>query len=1040
MPNARSAETDLAHYYHQFSSELAQARMFEQAARCCLAALDAHFAPAALQLVWDAGARALTAPDEVPARPESPELELLRAGKLALRTSAGQVAACFAPLRARGELLGWAYLEQPLWVEESPLLLALIANEAAPTLALLDADTRREDRVAQLHTLNEIGRLLSGVLDLDTLLEAIYSATRRLVDASVFFIAFYDDTSDMLDLAYLVHNDVLQTQPQRWPSNVGLAGLVMRERQPLRTDDYLNECRRRGLQPRPFIDSAAVQAWLGVPLLAHDRLIGVMSISSYRSDYSYSAEHVDLLMTIAAQGAVAIENARLYQQSERQTRQLATLNRIGRTLTSSLDAERVPKLIIEQATLLLDAEESSLLLADQETGDLIFSYTTGVVGEGLIGQRLPRGAGLAGYVFEHGRSVIVNDVQQDERFDNRTDKTTGFVTRTMLAVPLRGVAGVQGVIEALNPRHGGHFTVEDQQLLEALADQAVIALENAQRFAQIDQALARRAQELVGTNAQLQHNLRSLTALNALGMAINTSLRSADEIFGMTARGVIEITNALGAFVLLEDRANLRSVVQIGPSLAQAPELLPLLRQVMLAGRPELAPAPPAALGRGIRTLLIVPLRATQRTLGCLCVYYGDTTPDASERETAVLFATQAAVAVESIELFTAVRAGRDQMASILASTREGIVLVTSDAQVAIANAAFHQLGRLPAQLPHNLGIGQFLDMWQQSAGYVPEQWAALRRDLDAVLAGRSSFAGGELNEAGANSRAVSWTVLTALSSGGSTGGVLLVLRDITEAKESARLRHDLTNMIVHDLRSPLSSVMASVELMQKGIAGELPTTQRNVLGIAYSSALQMLEMINALLDVSRLESGRMPVTLRPCNLGVLIERAIASLSSLARDQNVHVQLELAPDLAQPSVDGELIVRVLQNLLGNALKFSGYNSTVTLRAGLAPASLRRLPLDESGQPAPALLVAVADQGIGIAPNDQEKIFAKFSQVGERRGGTGLGLTFCKLVVEAHDGQIWVESAPGAGSTFFFTLPLARLAVPAPKPLAPTPAN
>ena len=139
-------------------------------------------------------------------------------------------------------------------------------------------------------------------------------------------------------------------------------------------------------------------------------------------------------------------------------------------------------------------------------------------------------------------------------------------------------------------------------------------------------------------------------------------------------------------------------------------------------------------------------------------------------------------------------------------------------------------------------------------------------------------------------------------------------------------------------------------------------------------------------------------------------------------------------------VDGELIVRVLQNLLGNALKFSGYNSTVTVRAGLAPAGLRRAPLDESGQPAPALLVAVNDQGIGIAPNDQEKIFAKFSQVGERRGGTGLGLTFCKLVVEAHDGQIWVESAPGAGSTFFFTLPLARLTLPAAQPLATAPAD
>jgi signal transduction histidine kinase len=282
-------------------------------------------------------------------------------------------------------------------------------------------------------------------------------------------------------------------------------------------------------------------------------------------------------------------------------------------------------------------------------------------------------------------------------------------------------------------------------------------------------------------------------------------------------------------------------------------------------------------------------------------------------------------------------------------------------------------------------------------------------------MAGRESFASGELNELSADARSIEWTLLTALRSGGSSGGALLVLRDITEAKESERLRHDLTNMIVHDLRSPLSSVMASIELMQKGVAGELAKTQRNVMNIAYSSATQMLTMINALLDVSRLEAGRMPVNLRASAAQPLIERAVASLSSLADEQSVQMKCAVANDLPAVLVDGELIVRVLQNLLGNALKFSGHGSAITIRA---------YPTPPTGQAAPSVTCAVADQGIGIAPQDQEKIFAKFSQIGERRGGTGLGLTFCKLVVEAHGGRIWVESAREVGSTFFFTLPTA----------------
>jgi signal transduction histidine kinase len=115
--------------------------------------------------------------------------------------------------------------------------------------------------------------------------------------------------------------------------------------------------------------------------------------------------------------------------------------------------------------------------------------------------------------------------------------------------------------------------------------------------------------------------------------------------------------------------------------------------------------------------------------------------------------------------------------------------------------------------------------------------------------------------------------------------------------------------------------------------------------------------------------------------------------------------------LAAVLVDDELLVRVLQNLLGNALNFSGRGSTVLVRAAA------------SGQ-AGFITIAVSDRGVGIAPKDQEKIFAKFGQVGERRGGSGLGLTFCKLVVETHGGDIWVESKLGQGSTFFFTLPVA----------------
>jgi signal transduction histidine kinase/transcriptional regulator with GAF, ATPase, and Fis domain len=1027
MAQPLSADADLSQVGAQLSAELAQASSLEAAVLSCTALIDAQFAPRDRQVVWAGGSepQALGSTNDAPQIPASDEHALLQAGKLAVRTSGDRVQAVFAPLIARGELLGWLYVERPAWVLDSAPVLAAIAAQAGPALALLEASSRHEDRVAELRTLNEIGRVLSGVLDMDMLLESIYDATRTLVDAPGFYIAFYDEATDEFDLAYIIENGVRQPNRDRWPTEVGLAGGIVRARQPIVTDDYMAECRRRGITPRQFSGTQTARAWLGVPLIANDHLIGIMNVYSFREGYRYSAEHVDVITTIAAQAAVAIENARLYQRSERLARQLATLNRIGRTISSSLDPVRVPSLIIEQVTELLDVEESSLLLMDEATGDLVFTYTNGPIGEGLLGRRLPRGTGIAGYVVETGQSVIVDDVQQDQRFDNRTDKTTGFITRALMAVPLRGVGGVQGVIEALNRRDGGRFTAEDQQMLEALADQAMIALENARRFAQVDQALARRAQELVTTNDRLQHNLRSLTALNALGMAINVSLRSADEIYGMTARGVVEMTGALGASVLLDEGGRARPAVQIGPTLPQTEEIVTTLRHVMASGRPEvLSDLPPALLRLGARTLLLVPLRATQRTMGGMCVYYGEKLPDAPDQETVLLFAAQAAVAVESLDLFTAVRSARDQMASILASTREGIMLITPDSEVAIANAALHQLCGLAPQATQGASLEEFLACWEETNGYTSDEWAAFRARLDEVMSGDAGFATGELNPPGAQGRAVEWAALRALSSGGSSGGALLVLRDITEAKESERLRHDLTNMIVHDLRSPLSSVMASIELMTKGIVGELAGTQRNVLNIAYKSAVQMLEMINALLDISRLESGRMPLDLGNHVVQPLVERAVERLAPLANERKMLIQYDIPANLALARADGELVVRVVQNLVANALKFSGQGSTVLVRASTVGGGVAGADdtLDQS--PDGFVTIAVADRGVGIAPRDRDKIFAKFGQVGERRGGTGLGLTFCKLVVEAHGGQIWVESELGAGSTFFFTLPVA----------------
>jgi signal transduction histidine kinase len=170
--------------------------------------------------------------------------------------------------------------------------------------------------------------------------------------------------------------------------------------------------------------------------------------------------------------------------------------------------------------------------------------------------------------------------------------------------------------------------------------------------------------------------------------------------------------------------------------------------------------------------------------------------------------------------------------------------------------------------------------------------------------------------------------------------------------------------------------------------------------------------MVNLLLDISRLESGQMPLDCARVELRPLGERAIDRMTIIAHKSSVTITLDMSVDF-QVNADRDLILRVLQNLLDNALKFSPKGEQVIVRIA---------PDEASGH----VRVAVCDFGMGIKPHDIDKIFTKFGQAGNRRSsGSGLGLTFCKLVIEAHGGAIGVESVPGAGSTFFFTLPVVE---------------
>lgn len=223
--------------------------------------------------------------------------------------------------------------------------------------------------------------------------------------------------------------------------------------------------------------------------------------------------------------------------------------------------------------------------------------------------------------------------------------------------------------------------------------------------------------------------------------------------------------------------------------------------------------------------------------------------------------------------------------------------------------------------------------------------------------------------------------------------------------RELEHLRDQLTHMIAHDMRSPLLALKLTIDLLRAGPSNDDPM----LLDGAKLEIGVLVEMVSQMLDVSRMEAGAMKLNLESVELTSLASGVLSSLKPLARGREVKIE---APPTTTVPADRELIRRVIGNLLGNAFKFASPHGRVLIQIEPGPERIR---------------IAVTDDGAGIAPEHHARIFEKFGQVEANRQkyGTGLGLTFAKMAVEAHGGEIGVISAVGQGSTFWFTLPLTR---------------
>jgi PAS domain S-box-containing protein len=960
-------------------------------------------------------------------------------------------------IKLADEVIGVLHAEaehRMVFTEEDVASLSIAADQFAVAIqnARLFQETQR--RVAELATITEIGRAISSALDASELYELIYDQVSKLLETRNFHIALYDPEAELIHVEFLVERGEVQS-PVTLSLGQGLTSYLVRRGESILlthgTEEFLAE---HGLS----LEREPARSWLGVPMIAEDRVIGAMAVQSFDQDDAFDAGHLELLRTIAGQAAVAFQNARLFEERDRRIGELAVLNEIAQTVSSTLELDALLELVYNQISRLMDTTNFSIALYDQGADAITFPFVVNAVGR-QVGSPPEGGSDLTRHVVETAQPLLLR--QGGAVLAGEPDGALDLGPwACWLGVPMVAEDRVLGVISVESYTRADLYSQDDRTFLMTVASQSAVAVRNAQLYEQIvrfsselegmveerTRDLARAAEELtverdraealyriaseLGSSLELERVLQRTLQLFADALAIEhgTILLVDPETEQMSLRATLEQGRdlpregkpvrwkrgmGLAGWVLEEREAILIPDITRDERWIQRPDKPVHVRSVVAA---------PLSLGGGDILGIL--------TLGHPRVGYF--TPEHMQLVTAAT--AQIAIALNNSDLYAFITDQAEQLGAalqtqqeeaaksraILESIADGVLVLDHNGRVLLVNPAAEELLGFSAialegqHIRHMLGLGETLVHRELAQALYTE----LRKRLEegarvAIPAGASIRLVAENTVLAAN-------VAPLIVSLGAAPGVVAALRDISREAEVERLKNEFISTVSHELRTPMTSIKGYTDLLFLGMAGGLTDTQRSFLQIIKSNADRLTALVNDILDISRIETGRLRLTIESLDLVELINGVVSSFWEQYREKGLELAWEAPAELSEVRGDATRVSQVLSNLVANAWHYTPEGGQVTIAAR---------PVDGHVQ------VDIADTGIGIAAEDLDRIFDRFFRVDhpvvQEAGGSGLGLSIVKMFVEMLGGRIWVDSEVDVGSTFHFTLPLHTTESPEP---------
>jgi PAS domain S-box-containing protein len=415
-----------------------------------------------------------------------------------------------------------------------------------------------------------------------------------------------------------------------------------------------------------------------------------------------------------------------------------------------------------------------------------------------------------------------------------------------------------------------------------------------------------------------------------------------------------------------------------------------------------------------VKNFIEMPLKVKGEVIGSLIAgkddYYDEPLQE-KDCELLSILAGQAAAAIETARSTEAIIQAKNQIEAIINSIIDGIVVTDSYGKVILINPAFERIFRVSPEEMKDKLLEDVIDN-----EYLVELFNK-KLSLDEEAISEEIELSSLLERA---PRILKASVSRVMNEKKEELGKVTLLRDITYEKEVDRMKSEFISTVSHELRTPLTSIKSFAEILLT--YDEDKETQKEFLTIINDESERLTRLINDVLDISKIEAGRIEWKSEESDIEELIVNAVNSTSALISKKNLQVELKIENDLPKVMVDRDKIIQVITNLLSNAIKFCQENQIININTCYKDGSL---------------YVSVRDSGRGIAPENHEKIFLKFCQIEDtatgKPDGTGLGLPICKEIIKYHRGRIWVESDLGKGSNFTFTIPVKHTVMEMPLP-------